>query len=335
MQIFPTRYSTLSADALNEHIAAAYGLTDTTCKLLIRNVSDTYLLESHDEKYIFKIYRDAHRQLEEIKAELEILNILKVAGAKVAAPLTDLQQQQIQQFQAAEGIRNGVLFEFAAGQVVTDMNEEQLRTVGREIAVIHQETAKMNLNHPRNSYNITTTLTQPLETLAPYFKDMQEEYLWLKETAQQVIEKLNGMDTPAFSSGYCHYDFLPKNFHFDQGHNVTFFDFDFAGKGYLVNDLMTLYVHFFLHTEAKRTTPEQAAFDFETIVKAYREVRPLSDAELAAIPYLGYQFWLFYMEFHYLNFEDWSNFFLTPRFMKDRVALMKRWVNRYCDFSSQ
>jgi len=38
--------------------------------------------------------------------------------------------------------------------------------------------------------------------------------------------KLAQLDVSAFSTGYCHFDFLPKNFHFD-GDSVTFFDFDF------------------------------------------------------------------------------------------------------------
>jgi len=329
MSVFPTQYSILQSAALNEHIAENYGLSDTKCKLLIHNVSDIYVLESTTEKYIFKIYRDMHRSLDQILGELEILNELKKAGASISYPLTDLSGKQVQQFEAAEGIRNGVLFSYAAGKVILDMNTKQLKTAGREIALIHQHTSTIKLNHFRPEYNNYTTLIGPLTTLAPHFKEMPDEFAWLTATAEKVIAKLSSFDTSSFSVGYCHYDFLPKNFHFDEADKVTFFDFDFAGKGYLVNDLMTLFVHFFLDSEFKRCSPEKAKQDFNTIVEAYREVKHLSDEELAAIPYLGFQFWIFYMEFHYENFDDWSNIFLTQKYTKDRVALIKRWMERY------
>ena len=50
---------------------------------------------------------------------------------------------------------------------------------------------------------------------------------------------------------------------------------------------------------------------------------------IAVIPYFGYAFWIFYMGFHYENFDDWSNIFFGPRFLKDRTALIKKWVEWY------
>ena len=79
--IFPTQYSMLSTEALKNYLEDTYGLKNISCKLLIHNVSDTYLLAGSDEKYIFKLYRDSHRKLDEIKAEVELLNILKEKSA--------------------------------------------------------------------------------------------------------------------------------------------------------------------------------------------------------------------------------------------------------------
>src|ERR1700704_2765937 len=103
MDIFPTQYSTLSSIALNDFLSERYGFTDTSCRLLIRNVSDTYLLESRTDKYIFKIYRDAHRKLDEIKGEAELLTILADRGAMVSYPIKDIHGDIIQAFNAAEG----------------------------------------------------------------------------------------------------------------------------------------------------------------------------------------------------------------------------------------
>lgn len=330
MNLFPTQYSTLSSAALNDHLQQAYGLTGTLCRLLIRNVSDTYVLENSTVQYIFKIYRDNHRKHQEILAEVALLEALKAGGACVSYPIRDKAGNALQQFNAAEGTRYGVLFSYAKGEVVRDLSTAQLQVVGKEMAAIHNITASLQLPWERREYTIATTLTGPLQTIAPAFKNLPEEYQWLSDTVQKVIQTLNALPAEEFSYGYCHYDFLPKNFHFDTDNQVTFFDFDFAGKGWLVNDLMTIQVHFFLHQLMKATTEEQAQAGFSTFLQAYREVRTVSETELQAIPYLGFAFWLFYLEFAYLHFDDWSNFFFNDRFLKDRTGLIKKYTEQYC-----
>lgn len=330
--IFPTQYSTVSTKALERFLNEQYGFQEMSCRLLIRNVSDTYLLEGESEKYIFKIYRNTHRNLSEIKAEVELLHHLKQQGAKVAFPIFDKQGNDIQSFNVAEGVRYGVLFTYALGKPVYDLNEHQLLTVGREMAINHNISSKVTLSHLREKLDINTTLLTPLEVIKPAFKDLPEEYEYLRVTSDKVIAKLDEFDTTKFSYGYCHYDYLPKNFHFDENDNITFFDFDFASKGFLVNDVMTFFVHFFFHVHFKAITQEQADKDFDTFLKGYRENRELSDEEIATIPYLGFMFWMYYFKFQFEHFEDWSNYFFTPRFIKERVTLIKKWTDLYCKF---
>jgi Ser/Thr protein kinase RdoA (MazF antagonist) len=89
MSIFPTQYSTLDASALGAYVGENYGFTDLSCRLLIRNVSDTYSLSAGHDRYILKIYRDAHRTLDEIRGEVELLELLKSKNIGVAAPIPD------------------------------------------------------------------------------------------------------------------------------------------------------------------------------------------------------------------------------------------------------
>jgi len=330
--IFPAQYSTLSATALKKYIAQTYNLEDFNCKLLIRNVSDTYILESGNEKFIFKIYRDSHRKLSEIEAEVELLNILKGEGNSVSYPINDIHGNQIQQFNAIEGIRNGILFSYAEGNVILDLNDDQLQNIGRSIAKLHNTTASLKLKNQRQEFNFETTLFEPLKTLKPHFKDMPEEFVYLEEVADKVVKKFEIFDIKNFSYGYCHYDLFPKNFHFDSAGKITFFDFDFAGEGYLINDLMSFLNHFFFHILNNLTTIQQAEKDFQTCLKAYQEIRVLTADEIKAIPYLGITFHIFFLKFFYDNYDDWSNVFLTPRYTKHRVGLIKKWVEMYCEF---
>ncbi|MFW0717679.1 phosphotransferase enzyme family protein [Pedobacter sp. N23S346] len=330
---FPAQYSTLSSAALQTHLIESYQLaTDTTCRLLIRNVSDTYLLENSKNKYIFKIYRNAHRKLEEIKAEVALLNALKAEGHSVSFPISDQHHKQVQQFKAAEGLRNGVLFSFAEGKVIHDLDQNHLDTLGKSIARIHQTTATIKLADPRPSFNFQTTLLEPIATLEPHLKDMPEELDYLKEISNRVIKKIESFDTNSFSTGYCHYDLFPKNFHFDEAGDITFFDFDFAGYGYLINDLMSFLNHYFFHQLNNVITKEQAAADFNAFLKAYQQVRKLTADEIEAIPYLGICFHIFFLKFFYDNFDDFSNPFLTPKFTRHRIDLIRKWETMYCNF---
>ena len=332
-QIFPAQYSTLSSTALQAHLINAYQLNaDTTCKLLIRNVSDTYLLENTESKYIFKIYRNAHRKLDEIKAEVSLLNALKAAGHSVSYPITDQNNHQIQHFNAMEGLRNGVLFTYAPGKVIHDLNEIQLQTLGFDVAKMHITMSSVTLDDSRPVFNFQTTLLDPLDTLKPHLKEMPEEFQYLEEISSRVIQKFESFDTQSFSTGYCHYDLLPKNFHFDEEGKITLFDFDFAGQGYLINDLMSFLNHFFFHQLNKAITKEQASADFNIFLNAYQTVRKLTPDEIEAIPYLGICFHLFFLKFYYDHFDDFSNPFLTPKFTKHRIDLIRRWETMYCNF---
>jgi Ser/Thr protein kinase RdoA (MazF antagonist) len=319
----------LRASAVQDLIGKRYGYVEMNCRLLIHNVGDTYILNNERDKYVFRIYRDAHRSLEEIKGELELLDILYDQGARVAQPLKDISGASIQFFNAAEGIRHGVLFAYAHGSVETDLSEQQLKTVGREMALIHNISSSVQLSWPRKEYNLNTMIVDPLERIRPDFKGMDGEYRYLAQTSQEVMTGIASFDLSQFSYGYCHYDYLPKNFHFKDDGSVTFFDFDFAGKGYLVNDLASFYAHFFLQVMFNKMTQHEADRAFGVFVTAYRSVRPLSDEELSAMPYFGFAWWIFYFGFHHDNFEDWSNSFYHPRFIKDRVSWIKKWADWY------
>lgn len=326
MNIFPAQYSTLSTGALKDHIEKSYGLKNLTGKFHLRGVSDTYILENDDAKYIFKVYRSSHRSLTEIKGEVQLLTLLKERGAKVSYPIADLTGNEVQEFNAVEGIRHGVLFSFAPGKNIPDLTDKHLNILGYEMAFNHNITSQIELSYERKIYSIDTTLTQPIELLAPAFKDYREGYTYLKEAASQAISGLNSLDTKTFSYGYCHYDYLPKNFHFDDQDILTLFDFDFAGKGFLVNDLASFTVHLYFHITFQNMPVADAKRAFEIVMNAYRKVRPLSNEEIQAIPSLGVMFWIFYLGFQYTNFDDWSNFFFGPRYLNDRVKTIQRYI---------
>jgi Ser/Thr protein kinase RdoA (MazF antagonist) len=95
---------------------------------------------------------------------------------------------------------------------------------------------------------------------------------------------------------------------------------------------MTFYVQLFFLVYMNRITQADADAKFSIVIKSYREIRAVTDQELEAIPCLGLMFWIFGFGFYEENFDDFSNTFLTPRFIKERVELIKKWEEWYFSF---
>ncbi len=294
--------------------------------MLLRGVGDTYGVETSGGKYILRAYRRTHRSLPQVQEEIDYLLALQAAGVTVSYPIADRGGKHIRQPDAPEGVRCVVLFSFADGQPLSTLNENQLRELGRQMAAMHHVAAEMPLTGHRWTYDLHTTLFQPIEMLRPFFKEDPDGLAWLVQAAKDVKRKLDLLGTGDFAYGCCHYDLLNKNFHC-KGDKVTFFDFDFLGYGWLVNDLMTFWVQLCLDVLLGRLTQEAADAAYHTVIKAYREVRPLSDKELAAVPYLALGFWVFYSGFH--TTHDQFYLFLQPAQLKQRFGMVRRMLEKY------
>jgi Ser/Thr protein kinase RdoA (MazF antagonist) len=325
--VFPTAYSTLSADALASFISTNYSLGPVQCRFLARGVGDTYLVDTAGERFILRIYRSSHRGLAVIQAEATLLTALKNAGVAVSYPIADSNNELIQSFEAAEGTRYGMLFSYAEGQVINAPNPAQLRSLGHEMARFHNVSSAISLEGNDRVFDARTTLFEPLEKIKDCFANDPDGYAWLRQAARQVEETLRGMDITQFSSGYCHFDFLPKNFHFNDD-KITFFDFDFFGYGWLVNDIMVFWQHLCLDVFFNRITQEDADKSYAIFLEAYRELRPLQEEELKAVPYLSLGFWLFYMGFHTTH-DQFYPFIFEPAALKVRTGVIRQLMDRY------
>lgn len=323
---FPATYSTLCPIALSSLISARYSVGNVQCRFLVRGVGDTYLVESSESRFILRVYRSSHRSLLQIKEEVELLLTLKHANVSVSYPIPDISGEIILKLEAAEGERHAVLFSFAPGRAVKLLNENQLRAFGHEMARFHNVSSDIKLGKERWNFDLETTIFNPLEKLKSAFVTLPEEYIWLQEMAGQVEEKLSKLNISEFSRGYCHFDFLPKNFHFENN-LVTFFDFDFMGYGWLMNDIMTFWQHLILDVYTGRITQKAANDAYSIFMDGYREYRSVSEQELAVVPYLSPGFWLFYMSFHTTHDQFYA--FSQPSQLKSYIGFLRYIVETY------
>ncbi|MDR2238071.1 MAG: phosphotransferase [Chryseobacterium sp.] len=329
--IFPAVYSTLCPVALSSLISMEYGLEEVQCKLLVRGVGDTYLVETSEHRFILRAYRSSHRSFSQIKDEVELLLALKDADVSVSYPVKNISSETILKINAVEGERYAVLFSYAHGRVMPQLNEKQLYNLGNEMARFHNVSSDLQLSNERWDFSSETTLISPLKNLRSVFKEIPEDYAWLENKVAQIQVKLAQSDTSGFSKGYCHFDFMPKNFHFEDD-SVTLFDFDFMGYGWLVNDIMTFWQYLMLEVYTGKITDKAANDSLDTFLKGYRQSRFVSDEEVALIPYLAFGFWLFYMNFHTTH-DQFSVFTQLPH-VKSYIRILKNIAEKYWEKES-
>ncbi|WP_256006734.1 phosphotransferase enzyme family protein [Pedobacter deserti] len=325
-KFFPASYSCLSSQALAQFIVEKYQLPAVVCKLLVRGVGDTYLVMSDKRKFIMRVYRSSHRTLPQIKEEINLLLALHSAQVPVSYPIACGSKAYVLSVNAIEGERHLVLFSYAPGQSVRILNDNQLRNLGREMARFHNVSAKFVPDGSRWKLDINTTCLEPLKRIRPALSDDLENYSWLENTVKRVEKKFSTIDSASFAKGYCHFDFLPKNFHFEND-AVTFFDFDFMGYGWLVNDIMSFWQHLCLETYTARTTREAADQAYGRFLDAYRQTRAISEAELDLVPFLAVGFWLFYMGFHTTHDQFYTQ--CQPSQVKAYIGVIKYIVNTH------
>lgn len=322
MSIFPTRYSTLSAAALGGFLQQQFGFTDVHCRYQYRNVSDTYHVSTAEGTFILKIFRAMHRTETEIRGEIALLQHLLRHGIRVGAPVTDLHGEQLLSFQAAEGIRHGVLYSFAPGSPIIEQSDEQVVLSAQFLARLHLQTEGLQLPYNRKAYTLDTMLHQPLKAVATAFEKVPADYEWLKGAAAATELELAKLHTGGFSYGYCHYDFMPKNWHHDEQGQITLFDFDFAGPGWLVNDIASYAVYLTLLNPGD----EEIKRRLKLFTDSYQQLKPLQPDELKALPQLCFLFWTFYLKYQYENFEDHTNVYFGPRYLREWIQRIKNLV---------
>lgn len=319
---FPSVYSILDPIAISQFLKTNYGFHSAGCQLLSTGVHDSYLINTREGDYVFRVYRKNLRSKPEVEAEIAFLEALRHQEISIAYPIADGDFKYVAELNAIEGKRDAVLFRFAPGKTYPTLSKTQLQELGAELARLHAVAASIQLPGERWTYDTETTISRPLLLAKDYLEKVPEEFEWLQEAADDCIQYLNALPANKFRSGAVHYDILPKNFHFDDNDRVCFYDFDFFGYGWLVNDLMTFWVHLQLDVFNGRSDQATADGAFLIFLKSYNSISPLSKEEIAAIPKLSIGFWLFYMGFHttHNNFKQ----FLEPAHLKLRIKIIKR-----------
>lgn len=318
---FPVINSTLSPDGLGQLIQRKYGLSDKTeCRIFRLAMNHLYIIHDGENKYVFRVYTHHWRTKLEIEEEVRLLTLLKEAGRPVAFPIADQSNQCIQEIEAPEGMRFGVLFSYAKGTKTAKFSHQTSFLIGQALAKVHQSTE--NLKLMRISYNAQNLLKNPVLRTKEFYSNNITETEFLETLSAFLTPKIEHIDREKVRYGTVHLDVWFDNLHIDDEKEITFFDFDFCGNGYLCFDIS----YFLFQLFATHVNEEEYQVKADSFIKGYETVTKISNEEKMFLPYACLAIMTYYISVQCDRFDYWTNIFLNEDHLKRMVGNLKRWV---------
>lgn len=319
MEKFPVISSILSAEHIGLLLAKKYGLIgDVSCTLLKTGVNHSYLVEHATSKFVFRLYSLNWRSDLEINEEIRLLNILKEKKISVSFPLKDVNDNYIQYLEAPEGMRQGVLFSFAQGDKQLNLSADLHLKAGEEMAKMHQAT--FNLKLDRVTYTPKIVLEDSLLNLRKFLPFDSDEGAWMVSAQQYLLNVINKADVTQLRSGSVHLDIWFDNMNITKNGQITIFDFDFCGNGWLCYDIA--YYILQLHNTEKDISQRDSKVEY--FLKGYESVTKITDEERRMLPVLGVSLYFFYLGVQCQRYDNWSNVFLNETYLKRFINLLVR-----------
>ena len=326
MKLFPVTNSILSAAHLGQFLQEKYALSeDTKCQLIKAGINDTYLVTDKSEKFVFRVYSLNWRSKTEIDEEIKLLNLLKENVISISYPIVDKQKTYIQTLCAPEGDRYAVLFTFAPGEKQHIISEETHYQIGQQMARFHKLTFNQKLN--RVHYSPEIILVDSLKKVSAFLKSDTKELNFMKSAQSYLLKEFENADVSQIRHGIVHLDIWFDNLNISSDNQVTIFDFDFCGNGWLCLDIAyyIMQLHNVEKYEANEFQPKVDSF-----VKGYESIIPISAEEKRLIPMLGVSLYFFYLGVQCQRYDNWSNSFLNENYLKRFInGLVKRYFDIY------
>lgn len=321
LEKFPTINSTLSPNELGKVIRQNYELSDKTeCSIFRLAMNHLYVVHDAEKKYVFRVYTFNWRTKLEIEEELRLLLHLKETNRQVAYPIADKSNEYIQEIEAPEGKRFGVLFSYAKGVKTAKFSHQTSFLIGQALAKVHQSTENFELK--RISYNTQNLLTQSILRTKKFFKKTNDEIDFLEKLSAFLALKMDNIDEKEMRYGSVHLDVWFDNLHIDDEKEITFFDFDFCGNGYLCFDV-SYFLFQLLATNLNEAEYQEKADSF---LKGYETVTEISNEEKKFLPFACLAIMVYYISIQCDRFEYWTNIFLNEDHLKRMVGNLKRWI---------
>ncbi|MEZ4868981.1 MAG: phosphotransferase [Caldilineaceae bacterium] len=277
---FPVQRSVLQTAALTDRVLSNYTLdAPITCQLYHRGMNDTYLVTADDFQGMLRISLGGWRTQAHIEAEITLLQWLGEHGFTTPQPIRRQDGAYLQSLHAPEGERYAVLFTFVDGEPSADLDPEQSRCYGQLVARLHCATDEIP-PLARFHHDTEHLIDQSLRHFRPYFAHAPEATDFLTTVREQLRTVVEQLPQTAPIYGLCHGDLRAEHIYFRDEGAPSLIDFDEAGYGWRIYDISTFIWPLVFPGNSDADGALRNAF-----LAGYQTVRPLSTAELTALPY--------------------------------------------------
>lgn len=298
--VFPALASVLDGAALAARVLPEYPLVPPlVCGLLARGAHDNYLVTTGDGgRYVLRVHthepwltQAAVGEQAAVEDQARIVAALAAMGVAVETPVARRDGRYVTPVLAPEGERFALLVRFVPGAPLevypTPAQAERYGELSAHMHAALDAAPSASAMH-RPTLDLAYLLDEPLRTLAPLGR--QHPTLWdeLTARAQALAEQLRALALPRepLSWGLCHGDLHKRNVLYDDKGAPTLMDWDCLGMGWRAYDLASLRRSLGRMVEPAHLAEDEAEALFGAFLRGYTRLRPLSGAEMAAIPLL-------------------------------------------------
>jgi len=320
--------STPTAASIAMLVQERYGLGEVVeSEFLRRSFNQVYRLGfAEGRRVVARLSADRPRGGPNLQFEAAALDHLARSGCRVSRCVPTADGKIAIEVPLPEGPRALMLFEHLSGEFTGDAAPD-IEAFARGLAALH--TAGESYRGPASIYRLDLDylLLRPLQCLlhAPTMTaELRPQFEELGERLHAAILALGEL-----SQVLCHGDAHGSNNFIvdDDAHGrrqAAFFDFDEAGPGYLAYEL-AVYSWVLYPRADDEVLSDKAAQRWRHFIRAYREARPVPDADLAAIPRFmaARQFWL--LGEYAGRIPVWGSQAIPTDYLRRQVTMLRKW----------
>jgi Ser/Thr protein kinase RdoA (MazF antagonist) len=288
---FKVCYSIADPDELKTELIKRYGFKKSIeCYVFKRSINDIYQVKMDDIIYYLRIASNDIRfanngttrlNMIDYQEEANIMVSLNKNGVNTAIPVRCKDNSFVWPINAPEGIRYAILFTEAKNNP-SDNKIKLNYNIGQALANIHKISDEQNYIVSRAPIDFTQSIEKVLALLKP-FLDKKEpgEYEFIANAANEIkayITERLITEKPYY--GFCHGD-VGGNVFFN-GEIPTFFDFDFMGYGWRIDD-----ISYFVWDNLIENPQYKKSEDYIAYIDGYNAVRQLSKNEMECMDAFG------------------------------------------------
>jgi len=320
--------STPTATSIAMLVEERYGLGKVVeSEFLRRSFNQVYRRGFADgRRVVARLSADRPRGGPNLQFEAAALDHLSRTGCRVSRCVPTADGQIAIEAPLPEGPRALMLFEHLSGEFTGDAAPD-IEAFAHGLASLH--TAGESYRGPASLYRLDLDylLLRPLQGLlrAPTMTaELRPQFEELGERLRATILGLGELgDVLCHGDAHGSNNFIVE----DDAHGrrqAVFFDFDEAGPGYLAYEL-AVYPWILHPRTADGVLGDKAAQQWRHFIHAYREARPVPDADLAAIPRFmaARQFWL--LGEYAGRIPVWGSQAMLTDYLRRQLAMLRKW----------